>query len=88
MHSFAFRTHSTNKSYVPEQEILNVNGPSNTKLASGETSSRRQQKWPLQWGYTFTITFTGLNLVRELSWRVNSRNSCTLTLQTQFALCP
>ena len=35
-------------------------------MAAGEASSCRQQKWPLQWDCTFTITFTGMNLVREL----------------------
>ena len=57
-------------SLVPELEILNINRPSNTKLqtsAAGEASSHRKQKWPLQWGCTFTITFTGMYLVRELS---------------------
>ena len=49
---------SSRTRFIPVNVI--VNRPSNTKL--------RQQKGPLQCGCTFTITITGMNPVRELSF--------------------
>ena len=44
----------------PKSSQLHLNS------AAGEASSRCQQKWPLYWGCTFTITFTGNCRIREL----------------------
>ena len=37
--------------------IVNVNVTLNYGGAAGEASSRRQQKWPLHWGCTFSGTY-------------------------------